>query len=307
MSNNRDRALKVLDGAELTVENGAIIDARTNVTMDTVFTYIDLNDTIVVNGELWLPENTPEDILTKMADKVTGDGSIVMGTTAKYIVTVDMGGESKAQFVDQGGTVNLAEEPVRDGYDFAGWYVKNGSSLEPFDLKTPVRQSMEITSKWVGINKWLTLIIIKEWTYGETAREPEAEPRFGETYYRYGDSPDGTFTDTVPSEAGTWYVKAYVDGTEEYTSLESASVSFRIKPKVYMEGGSIAISAVSNAETVKNLVINDGGRVLVKDRDYTVTTAENGNTVTVTVTFRGNYSGTAVREYQTAAEKPTEP
>ena len=303
----KDRILKVPDGAGLTVEKGGIIDAKTNVTMDTVSDYIDLSDTIVVNGELWLPEDTPEEVLAQIADKVIGNGSIVTGNAKKCIVSIDIGGQSKTQFVEQGGTVNLAEKPVRDGYNFAGWYVKEGGGLKPFDLTTPVKQSMEIISKWVGVNKWVTPLAIKGWVYGEKANGPKAEPRFGKVYYRYGKNVDEKFTGTVPSEAGTWYVKAYVDGTEEYTSMESSAVSFRIDPKAYKEGGSIVISAVSNAETVKNLVIKDGAKELVKGKDYTVTTVESGNKVIVTVTFQGNYSGSATREYPVAGSNPAEP
>lgn len=306
-SGARSRILKVSDGAELTVEEGAVIDAKTNVTADEVSTYIDLSDTMIVNGQLWLPSAVPDETMSKLAEKIAGNGEVLTGDTKKYIITVQIGDSSETKFVEEGGQVNLPENPVRDGYRFTGWYVKDAENLKPFEPQTPITQSMEIISKWFGINEWTEPLSIENWSYGETANEPKAAAKFGEIHYTYSDSQTGEFTGKVPEQAGIWYVKAAVNETEDYAGLESEAVSFRIEPKAYEENGSITISAITNAEDVKNLVIRDGSKELERDVDYTVSVSESGKEGTVTIVFQGNYTGNITRTYQISEEKPVEP
>lgn len=301
--------LKVLDGAELIIEEGAIVDAKTYMTKDTVADVIDLSDTMVVNGQLWLPSDIPEETLTQITDKITGNGEVNTGSTPKNIINIKIGEESRTQLVEQGGTVNLPENPSREGYNFGGWYVKDGDAFKEFDSRTPIKQSMEILSKWIAINEWTTPLTIDDWTYGSEAAVPTAIPEYGEdkVQYTYCDSKDGPFTKDAPREAGIWYVKAAVEAFEEglegYTSLESEPVSFKIEPKGYEDGGSITISEIKSEEDIDNLTIKDGGITLKKDTDYTVEKTENGKEVTVTITFKGNYSGTIEKTFK----KPEEP
>ena len=49
------------------------------------------------------------------------------------------------------------------------------------------------------------------------------------------DSEDGEYTDTVPTDAGTWYVKAAVTSSKNYTGLEAVK-AFEIKEA--LPGGS---------------------------------------------------------------------
>ena len=78
-------------------------------------------------------------------------------------------------------------------------------------------------------NAWAKELSIKGWKYNETANVPSATAKYGDVVYTYSDSKDGTYTSEVPKNAGTYYVKATVAGTENYTGLESAPVSFEIK------------------------------------------------------------------------------
>ncbi|MDD3921540.1 MAG: hypothetical protein PHO41_10260, partial [Eubacteriales bacterium] len=76
-------------------------------------------------------------------------------------------------------------------------------------------------------NGWMSALSIDGWVYSETAKEPTAETTFGTPEFTYSDSEDGVYTSTVPSTAGTWWVKAEVAGTTDYTSIENA-ISFQI-------------------------------------------------------------------------------
>ena len=77
-------------------------------------------------------------------------------------------------------------------------------------------------------NKWTDKLSIDNWTYGDEAKKPIATSKYGTVTFTYSDSIDGTYTDTVPTDAGTYYVKATVAGNENYTGLESIK-SFEIK------------------------------------------------------------------------------
>lgn len=78
------------------------------------------------------------------------------------------------------------------------------------------------------VNAWEKELTITGWTYGETANTPTAEAKFGDVVFSYSDKKDGTYTSTVPTNAGTYYVKAEVAGNENYTSLTSDPVTFTI-------------------------------------------------------------------------------
>ena len=77
-------------------------------------------------------------------------------------------------------------------------------------------------------NEWTEELSIEGWTYGDEAKKPIATSKYGTVTFTYSDSKDGTYTDVVPTEAGTYYVKATVAGNENYTGLESIK-SFEIK------------------------------------------------------------------------------
>lgn len=76
-------------------------------------------------------------------------------------------------------------------------------------------------------NEWTSELSIKDWTYGQTASTPTAEAKYGNVVFTYSDKEDGTYTGEVPTEAGTWYVKANVEGNENYTGMV-ATDSFEI-------------------------------------------------------------------------------
>ncbi len=79
----------------------------------------------------------------------------------------------------------------------------------------------------IADNTWVDELTINGWTYGQTANKPSAKAKFGDVTYTYSNKENGTYTSAVPTNAGTYYVKAEVIGNENYTGLESV-VSFEI-------------------------------------------------------------------------------
>ena len=135
------------------------------------------------------------------------------------------------------------------------------------------------------------------WTYGEMPNTATSTFKHGTPYYYYSDKLDGTYTKTVPTDAGTWYVKAAVEGTDNYEGAESEAVAFTIAPKNIEADSQLAVPDITAGTDLAHLTIKDGDKVLVQGIDYDVTKTQNGNKVTVTIAFKGNYSGTITKIY----------
>lgn len=68
-------------------------------------------------------------------------------------------------------------------------------------------------------NAWLEPLTMEDWTYGEAAHLPHADAQYGEPVYEYSDSESGVFTSQLPTEAGTWYVRAVVPPQDGHAGL----------------------------------------------------------------------------------------
>lgn len=125
------------------------------------------------------------------------------------------------------------------------WYKKDGNDWTKLD-ESPVNAgnykvvaSVEADANYKGAtaekefsisqttNEWTSELSIADWTYGQTASTPVATAKYGNVVFTYSDKKDGTYTGKVPTEAGTWYVKATVEGNENYTGMV-ATDSFEI-------------------------------------------------------------------------------
>ena len=80
-------------------------------------------------------------------------------------------------------------------------------------------------------NRWDTALSMADWTYGDEASTPAAKPHFGTvSEYNYYKKDSDSYTQiSKPENAGTYYVKAFVDGTDNYEALESGYVKFNIE------------------------------------------------------------------------------
>lgn len=82
-----------------------------------------------------------------------------------------------------------------------------------------------------GENSWKEPLSITDWTYGQSPSQPQAQAAFGPVSFSYGASADGPFTPDVPAQAGRWYVRADVEETPLYNSLQSTK-AFHIDPAI---------------------------------------------------------------------------
>ncbi len=147
-------------------------------------------------------------------------------------------------------------------------------------------------------------VSIKGWTYGETANSPSvteaSNPGKGAVTYEYSRQGEEQWSADVPTETGTYIVKASVAETDNYKS-GTGTADFAITP------ASIATASVAApAQTYTGLELTPeptvtlGGKTLVAGTDYTVLYSKNINagTATITVTGKGNYGGTATGTFE---------
>ncbi|RJV89882.1 hypothetical protein DWW36_07730 [Erysipelotrichaceae bacterium AF15-26LB] len=108
----------------------------------------------------------------------------------------------------------------------------------------------------------------------------------------------------IPTNVGKYQVTAHLAEDDFYNGAETSS-TFVIVPKNVENNNQIFISDVKSDKDVKNLIVKDVNEELKKGKDYNVDRKQSGNKVTVTITFKGNYTGTITRSYIVENKKPS--
>ncbi len=73
---------------------------------------------------------------------------------------------------------------------------------------------------------------IEGWTFGDEAKAPNAESNFGTVKFLYAGA-NLVYSEAVPVNAGEYFVKALVEGTNNYTSDETEAITFTIAKAEY--------------------------------------------------------------------------
>ncbi len=150
-------------------------------------------------------------------------------------------------------------------------------------------------------------VSIDGWTYSETAKSPSVSGNSGNgtvTYkYKAKGAADSTYTAAVPVNAGDYTVKAEIAQSANYNAA-SATADFAIAKK------SVTADMIANVDSVK-YTGNDikptpsvtDGKTLVNNTDFTYSYANNRyvGVAKVTITGKGNYTGTADKEFSITA------
>ena len=165
------------------------------------------------------------------------------------------------------GSKLTAEVPQNDGYRVisneggtdAGEYdvvleltdaTKYEWAAPDSDDATKVTLKFVVTKATNGISG----LSLEGWTYGEEAKMPVATAQFGAPTFTYSATADGTFTETVPTAAGSYFVKATVAATANYDGAEK-TVEFKIGR------ANAALTTIPTA--VANLVYTGGAHDLI--------------------------------------------
>ena len=200
--------------------------------------------------------------------------------------------------------------PTRTGYDFLGWSTNKDATSAEYSSGGSITISSNTTlyAVWKKIstfetNEFTQPLAITGWTYGETANTPTAVAKYGTIKYTYSNTADGTYTEKVPTNAGTHYVKATVEETADYSGLESNAFEFVIKKKTLTNDNitDIADQTYTGGEIKPAIEVKDGDKTLVLDTDYTVTYDNNTDAsdeakVMVEI-ISNNYAGTLEKTF----------
>ena len=168
-------------------------------------------------------------------------------------------------------------------------------------------------------------ISIENWTYGEAANEPSGVTVSGvgqvDAKYAYFVLEDGTYNrlDAVPSEAGVYYVAAYVEGTENYLEAwlgasgvptyfeftieqaqgesifgEDGSVTVSVSGTTYGEGLSVLVSGLDDSlYTIGYYGADNGGTPYGSQEEPETEAPANAGSYHVVVMFHGDKNYTA--------------
>lgn len=149
-------------------------------------------------------------------------------------------------------------------------------------------------------------VTITGWTYKDSANAPSVTGNTGSgsvTYaYKVQSAGDDTYSNTVPTAAGDYTVKATVAETTNYNG-GSATANFTISPK---DISGVTIAAIA-AQTYNNgtaitptPAVQDGDTTLTVGTDFTYGYENNinvGDSAVVKVVGKGNYTGTASKNF----------
>ena len=286
-------------------EGRVIADAAEGV----VLTYNDMAKIGVSNSSYALKLEDNKIKLTQTSSGVT-TFPVYLGYDANNGTNAPDG--SSAEIVaGSSATFTISDRvPTRTGYNFLGWATdKDATSAEYISGGSiTISSNTTLYAVWKKIstfetNEFTQPLTITGWTYGETANKPTAKAKYGTIKYTYSNTADGTYTEKVPTNAGTHYVKATVEKTADYSGLESDAVEFVIKKKTLTNYNitDIADQTYTGGEIKPTIEVKDGDKTLVLDTDYTVTYDNNTKAsdeakVTVEI-ISNNYAGTLEKTF----------
>ena len=194
--------------------------------------------------------------------------------------------------------------PTRTGYDFLGWSTNKDATSSEYSSGSSITISSNTTlyAVWKKIstfetNEFTQPLTITDWTYGETANTPTAVAKYGTIKYTYSNTADGTYTEEVPTNAGTYYVKATVEETADYSGLESNAVEFTILPKKIDTAITQLTAPVKNEVPQTEIETDEYTATVVWSPEVTDKFVYNTvYTATITITPKTNYTVKGIAE-----------
>ncbi|MCR5608839.1 MAG: InlB B-repeat-containing protein [Lachnospiraceae bacterium] len=224
---------------------------------------------------------------------------VTTGTTTDGTVYYALGSDASTAPAD-----NQYNTVIPKGINVGPYYVYYKVVGDDTHADSAVMGPVTVT---IGKGTITPTVNITGWTYGETASTPSVSGNLGSgnVTYTYSTSENGTYTSTVPTNAGTYYIKANVSETANYNTAVSAPVSFTIAKKALTDAmltlGTSAFVHDGNTKT-PSYTVTDGTKTLIAGTDYTVdststTSASAYGTYTIKVNGTGNYTGSASKAW----------
>ena len=195
---------------------------------------------------------------------------------------------------------NITDATDVDTYEFIATFT---SLNENYKLsKTSMAATLVIEQAANAISN----LAISNWEYGATANAPTAKATFGTISYTYSTSEDGDYSETVPTNAGEYYVKATVEGNDNYEGA-TATLQFAINAKVLKQSDVVITVLGSDYNTIVSSTLTPSVKVMFGEVEitsyeelaYAYGDAETKlGQATITIAFNGNYSGTVYANFE---------
>ena len=178
------------------------------------------------------------------------------------------------------GSKLTAVVPQNDGYEI----VSNEGGTDVGEYDVVLKLSDETNYEWAtpdsddatkvtlkfAITKapnQITALSLEGWTYGEESKMPVATALFGTPTFAYGATADGTFVETVPTAAGSYFVKAKVVATANYDGAEKTAEFKIARAKTALTTKPTAVVNLVYTGDALNLItagVVDGGTMQYK-------------------------------------------
>ena len=178
------------------------------------------------------------------------------------------------------GSKLTAVVPQNDGYEI----VSNEGGTDVGEYDVVLKLSDETNYEWAtpdsndatkvtlkfAITKapnQITALSLEGWTYGEEPKMPVATAQFGTPTFAYGGTADGTFVETVPTAAGSYFVKAKVVATANYDGAEKTAEFKIARAKAVLTTKPTAVANLVYTGDALNLItagVVDGGSMQYK-------------------------------------------
>ena len=214
--------------------------------------------------------------------------------------------------VTYGTKVTLTASPVNSSWGYVWYKDANGNGTLELSTDTQISNNKSTLALanvsdsgtyWVQVNDGSSTktsnainvtitkangtasVSMEGWTYGETAKMPVPTSATNGTdrvtyQYKAKDAEDNTYSTTVPTNAGSYKVKATFPATDNYNEA-TATADFVIAQATHHSSGSSSSNPTYSVTTPSK---SENGGVAVSSKN-----ARKGDTVTVTVTPDAGY------------------
>lgn len=173
---------------------------------------------------------------------------LVYNRNAQELVTAGYADGGKLNYkLGENGTWSETIPTATDAGEYKVYYKVVGDDSHSDSAET------EIPVTIAQATNEITGMVLAGWTYGETANEPTATAKFGTATFTYATSENRTYSETVPIDAGDYWVKATVAETKNYAGA-TQTLKFTIAK---------ADSTVKTAAAEKELTYNGAAQELV--------------------------------------------
>ena len=285
----------------------------------TTFAYCDSLDTILLPASL---KSIIQDDKSSLSTFLNTDLIVIYaekGTYAQEFAGDNFKQTIHCSFDADGGTVTPRKKPVifndryhklpvpvKEGYHFLGWYTADGGKITDNSIVTS-QASHTLIAYWEkDLEKQIADCEIKlssvKYTYDGKEKKPTVTVKDDLVTLSSGIDYSLTYTNNI--NAGTATVR--ITGAGNYTGTISKTFTISAKPineaTVTLEKTSYAYDGTEKQPSV---VVKDDSTTLINGTDYTVSYSNNVNvgTATVTITGKGNYSGTISKTFTISAKQ----